>query len=236
MFVGGVIHFTLIDFPGRIACTVFTVGCTFRCPFCYNKDLVLGNVSGTDVNAFFQWLESRKGKIEGVVVTGGEPTIQKDLPAFLERIKGMGFDTKLDTNGADPAMLKKLLELDLLDYVAMDVKAPFDAEKFSRVTGVKERVEDVMKKVAESVDILLESGIPYEFRTTVVPTLHGEEEIRGMGEIIRGARLWALQGFRPEQNLIDPKMKSVKPYPPKVMQRFADIAREYVARVELRGV
>lgn len=236
MFIGGVIHFTLIDFPGRIACIVFTAGCTFRCPFCYNKDLVLGNVERLDEEAFFRWLESRRGKIEGVVVTGGEPTIQKDLPDFLERVKSMGFDTKLDTNGANPEMLEKILRQGLLDYVAMDVKAPFDAEKFSRITGVRNGVEEMMERVAESIGIIMSSGVPYEFRTTVVPTLHGEKEIRGIGEIIRGAKLWALQGFRPEPTLIDPEMRKVKPYPPKAMQRFAEIAKGYVERVELRGV
>ncbi len=236
MFIGGIIHFTLIDFPGRIACIVFTAGCTFRCPFCYNRDLVLGRVGRIDEDSFFQWLEGRRGKIEGVVITGGEPTIQKDLPSFIERVKNMGFDVKLDTNGSNPDVLESLLRRNLLDYIAMDVKSPFDAEKFSKITGVRDNVEEMMSRVAKSIQIIMNSDVPYEFRTTVVPTLHGEDEIRAIGEIIRGARLWALQGFRPEPTLIDPRLREIKPYPPRIMRRFAEIAKEFVERVELRGV
>ncbi|NPA76935.1 MAG: anaerobic ribonucleoside-triphosphate reductase activating protein [Candidatus Diapherotrites archaeon] len=232
MKLGGIIRFTMVDFPDRLACVVFTVGCNFRCPFCYNKDLVLGTAKEEDIEAFFQWLERRRGKLDGVAITGGEPTLWKDLPEFIDRIKEMGFEVKLDTNGSNPDALEEILKTGNVDYIAMDVKAPLVPKEYARVTGGWSDVESIRR----SIDIIMHAGIPYEFRTTVVPTLHDERSIESIGEAIRGARLWALQGFVPAETVLDPALRNEKAYPPWKIRELAEIARRFVEKVELRGV
>jgi len=209
MQIGGLQKITLIDFPGRLAATIFLTGCNFRCPFCYASELVLPEkikkqpkISQTE---FFKFLKERKKLIDGVVLCGGEPTMSKGLVSLIKKIKKMGFLVKLDTNGADPKTLKKLIDEKLIDYVAMDLKAP--KEKYQKVTGTKVDV----KKIQKSIDILKEGKVDYEFRSTIVPTLHKKEDVIEMARWIRGAKRYYLQNFRPEKT-IDPKFEKMKPY------------------------
>ena len=172
MVIGGFQRLTLIDYPGVIATTVFTVGCSFRCPFCHNPELVLSSQYTVDngrEKEFFEFLKKRKGKIEGVCITGGEPTIQKDIIEFIQKVKKLGFKIKLDTNGTRPDVLKKLLDLKLLDFVAMDIKN--QPRKYNQTTGTKGDIQ----RIKLSVNLIMNSRLPYEFRTTVVPGLHTQK-------------------------------------------------------------
>ncbi|MBO7690311.1 MAG: anaerobic ribonucleoside-triphosphate reductase activating protein, partial [Clostridia bacterium] len=180
MKLHGLQKMTLLDFPGRVACTVFLGGCDFRCPFCHNYELVDGTEPPVmEDTEFFDFLESRKGLLDGVAVTGGEPCLHRDLPAFLERVRAMGFATKLDTAGYHPDLLKELLDRGLLDYIAMDIKnAP---EKYAVTCGV-ETVD--LEKVRASIIIIMECGVPYEFRRTVVKELHEPEDFLSIGALI----------------------------------------------------
>ena len=203
MNIGGYQKLTLIDYPGKIATTIFTVGCSFRCPFCHNPELVLGKkVSGGKKleDEFFKFLKSRVGKLEGVCITGGEPTIQKDLVEFIQKIKKLGFFVKLDSNGTRPDVLKKLLDLKLLDFIAMDIKNQL--KKYDLTTGVKGDAE----RIKLSVKLIMNSRLPYEFRTTVVPGIHVEKDFSEIANWIGGAKSYYLQEYR-EQVILDPKLK-----------------------------
>jgi len=210
MQIGGLQKVTLIDYPGRIAATIFLTGCNFRCPFCYSSELVLPEkikkqprISEKD---FFKFLKERKKLIDGVVVCGGEPAISKGLISLIKKIKKEGFLVKLDTNGSEPKILEELIDKKLIDYVAMDIKGP--KEKYGEFSGQKVNV----RKIQKSIDILKKGKIDYEFRSTVVPTLHKKGDVIEMAKWIRGAKRYYLQNFRPEKT-IDPKFEKIKPYP-----------------------
>ena len=208
--IGGLQKLTLIDFPGRLATTVFLTGCNFRCTFCYSSELVLPekikNQPKISEKELFKFLKERKELIDAVVLCGGEPVISKGLPSFIKKIKKMGFLVKLDTNGSDPAFLKKLIDEKLIDYVAMDIKGP--RERYDEFTKVKVDI----KKIQKSIDILKEGKVDYEFRSTIVPTLHKKEDVIEMAKWIKGAKRYYLQNFRPEKT-IDPAFEKIKPYP-----------------------
>jgi len=234
MEIGGLEKSTLIDYPGRIAATVFLLGCNFRCPFCYSSELVLPEKMAEQPKiaekAFFDFLKERQGLLEGVVICGGEPTIHKDLPDFIKRIKDLGFLLKLDTNGSNPEMLRRLIEGEksmkseakrgslssltslprsgssLVDYVAMDIKAPLGA-KYDLATGVKVDLD----KIKESIEIIKGSGVDYEFRSTIVPSIHTKEDVIQMAKDISPAKKYYLQNFRGEKT-IDPRFEEIKPY------------------------
>ncbi len=210
MPIGGLEKLTLIDFPGKLAATIFLTGCNFRCPWCYSAELVLPdkikNQPKISEKELFLFLEGRKNLIEGVVICGGEPTMSKELIPLIKKIKEMGFAVKLDTNGSNPEILEKLIDEKLIDYVAMDLKAP--KEKYSQAAGVKIDID----KIQKSIDILREGKVDYEFRTTVVPAIHSKEDIFEMAKWISGAKKYYLQNFRPEKN-IDKEFGNVKPYP-----------------------
>ncbi len=212
--IGGLQKLTLIDFPGRLAATVFLIGCNFRCPFCYSSELVLPEKIKKHIQRgylisekeFFKFLKERKELLEGVVLCGGEPVVSRGLIPFIKKIKKMGFFVKLDTNGSNPKILKKLIDKKLVDYVAMDIKGP--KGRYSEFSGVKFDI----KRIQESIDILKEGRIDYEFRSTIVPTLHKKEDVIEMAKWIRGAKRYFLQNFRPEKT-VDPKFEKIKPYP-----------------------
>ncbi len=219
--IGGLEKSTLIDYPGRIAATVFLVGCNFRCPFCYSSELVLPEKilkqPRIPEKDFFDFLKQRKGLLEGVVICGGEPTINKNLPGFIKKIKDLDYLVKLDTNGSNPKMLKNLIDPPpklrpkdgggLIDYVAMDIKAPLERRKYEKATGVKAD----FKKIKESIEIIKNSAINYEFRTTVVPTIHTKEDVIQIAKDVSPAKKYFLQNFRPEKT-IDPQFEKIKPY------------------------
>jgi len=229
MRFGGVQKTSLIDFPSRLSTVLFSQGCNFRCPFCYNRQLVLPQPDDPwfDESSAYRMLENRRHLIDAVVVTGGEPTVQTDLPDFVRGLKDRHFFVKLDTNGSNPAMLKKLLQGDVLDFVAMDAKcAP---ESYPIVT----RSEVSEKDVRESASLLMTSGIAHEFRTTAVPTIVDEAEIEKIGAWLDGAERYALQKFLPK-NTLDPQFEKVVPYPRARLLGFVEIAKKHFKNVELR--
>ena len=201
MIIAGLQKTTLIDYPGKIAATVFLAGCNFRCPFCHNRGLVLPEEikkqSKISENDFFKFLKAKRGLLDGVCVTGGEPTISQDLPKFLKKIKKLMFSIKLDTNGSNPTMVKKLIDEKLISYIAMDIKASLINKEYNKVLGVEVDLE----KIKESIKIIRESGIEYEFRSTVLPKLHSRESIVSMARALRGSKIFYLQQFRPEKTL-----------------------------------
>lgn len=230
MQIYGLHKTTLLDFPEHVAATVFTGGCNFCCPFCHNRDLVLGTaglaaLAEEDVLAF---LKKRRGILTGVCITGGEPSLQEDLAAFIRKIREMGYRVKLDTNGYSPKVLGALLDEGILDYVAMDIKNA--RERYAATVG-KEELD--MGRIEESVAVLKESRIPYEFRTTVVRELHRKEDFAAIGEWLAGARAYFLQSYQDSENVIAGGFTA---YDKEEMEAFAQIVRRSVARVELRGV
>lgn len=221
---------TLLDYPGHVAATVFTGGCNFRCPFCHNGDLVLhpGTQPGVPEEEVFALLERRRGILEGVCITGGEPTLQPDLPEFIREIKGLGYLVKLDTNGYRPKILRRLLEEGLTDYVAMDIKA--SPEAYARAAGCHELD---FTRIQESISLLMGCGIPCEFRTTVVQGLHTVEEFDAIGALLKGAGAYYLQAFRENEHVIQ---KGFQAFPAETMEEIREKVKKYIDRVELRGV
>lgn len=230
MQIHGLNKTTLLDYPEHVAATIFTGGCNFCCPFCHNRDLVLQPKSfpvipEAEVLAF---LQKRKGVLSGVCITGGEPTLQPDLPDFIAAIKDMGYLVKLDTNGYRPGVLRALLTEGLLDYVAMDIK---NAKAHYARTAGREKLD--IGRITESVELLKDGTIPYEFRTTVVRELHTEADFAAIGEWLQGAGAYFLQSYRDNENVI---AEGFHAYGKEDLERFAEIVRRYVERVELRGV
>ena len=182
---------TLLDFPGHVACTVFTGGCDFRCPFCHNFELVDGSAPPVmEDEELIAFLEKRKGLLDGVAFTGGEPCLQKNLPDLMRQVKSMGYAVKLDTNGNHPEMLRRMIKEDLVDYVAMDIKN--SPEKYAMTAGL-EKLD--LSAVKESARLLMEGNVDYEFRTTVVAEFHEEEDFVVIGEWLKGAKAYYLQSF-----------------------------------------
>lgn len=225
----GLQKLTLLDYPGRMACTVFTGGCNLRCPFCHNAalitDLPAPSVTGDEVLTF---LSKRKGILDGICVTGGEPLLQKEMKDFLISVKQMGFAVKLDTNGFYPEALRELAQEGLLDYVAMDVKnCP---EKYAETVGVP---DPDLASVRESVSFLLQGTVPYEFRTTVVRELHDVQDIEAIGQWIEGASHYALQAFVDSGALL---CGGLSAWDRETMEQMAAVARRFVPNTELRGI
>ena len=227
MKINGFQKMTLLDFPGKVACTVFTGGCNFRCPFCHNSRLVNGSAENIDENEVLAFLEKRRGLLDGVCITGGEPLLQPDIAEFIARIKQMGYAVKLDTNGSFPAKLKELAEQGLIDYAAMDVKnCP---EKYSVTAGCEGLSFD---DVRESIDFLLEGSIDYEFRTTVVKEFHTVDDIRSLAECIRGAKKYFLQYFVDSGEVL---ADGLHPVSKDEMEKMREAAAEAVPSAETRG-
>ncbi|NTW29890.1 MAG: anaerobic ribonucleoside-triphosphate reductase activating protein [Candidatus Moranbacteria bacterium] len=232
MLLAGFQKMTLIDYPGKIATTVFTVGCNFRCPFCHNPELV---ELTPDVVAsfkdgektFFDFLENRKGKLDGVCITGGEPTVQKDIVLFIRKIKKMGFLVKLDSNGTKPEILEEVLRDGLVDYVAMDIKNGIG--RYSETTRVAVNEENIRK----SIRLIMESGVSYEFRTTVVPGIHTEKDFDDIAKLIRGARAYYLQEFR-DMTILDPALRSLAEGKMVDLEKAAERMRKAVKTVGIR--
>jgi pyruvate formate lyase activating enzyme len=230
MQIKGLVKVSIVDYPGRVATVVFVGGCSFRCPYCHNADLVLRpeGLPDIEVGEVFQLLAERRGFVDGVVITGGEPTLQVDLD-FVRKVKALGLAVKLDTNGYHPHSLRRLLQEGLLDYVAMDVKGPL--EKYSLVAG---RQVDT-GRLEDSIQLVLSSEIEHEFRTTVVPGMIAVEDVDAIAQLIAGARWYVLQQFRPSVTLA-PQFTMMDPYPAAVLEKMADAARKWVANVSIRGI
>ena len=229
MFIKGFQKLTLLDFPGRTACTVFTGGCNFRCPFCHNSLLVtdMDDAQYTE-EEIFQHLERRKNVLDGVAVTGGEPLLQKDIERFLYEIKDKGYAVKLDTNGSFPEKLKDILSLGLADYIAMDVKNC--KEKYAETIGLK---SFDLKPVEESIELLVGSGVDYEFRTTVTQNFHTPEDMEKIALWIKGTSRYFLQNFVDSGSLIDSSCKGVTKAE---MQEMLQRVKKYIPEAQLRGI
>ncbi len=234
MIFGGLQKFTLIDYPGKLAATIFLGGCNFRCPFCYNPELVvpekMKTLTTTNLTQeeIIKFLQKRIGMLDGVVICGGEPTIENDLPEFINTIKQMGYAIKLDTNGSQPLVLQKLLATATVDYVAMDIKAP--KEKYSELTGFKVDI----KKIEESIAILKNSQIDYEFRTTVVPLLLDKDDIMGIAQWLRPAKKYFLQQFRTSKNL-NPEFTTLIPYSINYLTEIKDAVAPFFDVCQIRS-
>lgn len=229
--IKGYLPTSLIDYPGKIASVIFLPRCNFRCPFCFNIDLVNDSKELKDIGTeeIFHHLKYRKKWLDGVVLTGGEPCLHPGLIEFIRKIKKLGFLIKLDTNGTNPAMLERLIKDKLIDYVAMDIKAPL--EKYEKVTKSKVNLKDIQK----SVDIIRNTGIDYEFRSTILPKLHSKEDILAIGKWLKGSKRYFLQQFRPEKTL-DKKLQKENPYSIEQLREFSEILKPFFEKVEVRGI
>jgi pyruvate formate lyase activating enzyme len=233
--VKGFIDISFVDWDGKISVVIFLPNCNFRCPFCHNVNLVLNpeKLETIPFEYIEDQLKKQKGWTDGVCITGGEPTLHSSLPDLCSRIKKMGFLVKLDTNGTNPTMLKELMDRKLLDYVAMDIKAPLAVEKYSKATGVN--TEKLLENVKESIRLLMESSIDYEFRTTVVPTIHTLDDIKQISCSLKGCRKYVLQKFDVSigKTVIDPDFMT-KSLSEEEMQKFLAAAQEVIPNTKRR--
>ena len=228
MKIKGLQKLTLLDYPGRLAATVFLGGCNFRCPFCHNASLVVrGDDTEIGEDELFAFLESRRGKLSGVCITGGEPTLYPSLPSFIQRIRALGYSVKLDTNGTNPDMLESLVRAGLVDYVAMDVKSSI--ENYGRVAGIPGLDTTAIER---SIDFLLSGAVDYEFRTTVVRELHTASDFYSIGRRIEGARAYFLQSFKDSGDLIEDGFSS---YSGAEISALLDIVKVYIPNAQIRG-
>ena len=230
LFVG-LQKLTLLDYPGRVACTLFTRGCNFRCPFCHNASLVVRaeeqkSYENTEIIAF---LKKRQGILDGVAITGGEPTLMPGIYDFIKEVKGLGYSVKLDTNGTRPDVLKKLVNDNLLDYVAMDIKN--SPEKYAFTCGLTDSYD--LSKIEESIDFLMGGSVDFEFRTTVAKPFHAEEDFVKIGEWLKGEEKYFLQQFKDSGDIIGDEISG---YSDSEMQDFLGILLPFVPNAQLRGV
>jgi pyruvate formate lyase activating enzyme len=227
MNIQGYQKLTLLDFPGKMACTVFTGGCNFRCPFCHNASLVNDPLCYTSsADEVLQYLEKRRGILEGVCITGGEPLLQPDITDYIKKIKAMGYLVKLDTNGYSPERLKELLDTNLIDYVAMDIKA--SKENYPKATGIDIDIE----KIEKSVELLKNGSIPFEFRTTVVKGIHSVNEFKLIAEWIKGTKKYYLQGFKDSGDILG---NGCDGFSDTEMDEILSLVKVIIPEVEIRG-
>jgi len=225
---------SLIDWEGKIVSTLYLPLCNFRCPFCYNCDLILHpenfpNISQRKINNF---LLERKDFIDGICMSGGEPTLYPDLPAYFKEIKDKGFLIKLDTNGTNLKLLKNLLDFSLVDYIALDIKSSLDFDNYSKAAGIRDKI--LLEKVKDSIGLIMNSKVDYEFRTTVVPLLHSEEIIMEIAQYISGAKKYVLQNFSPLEKTLDPSFQKIKPYSDEKIKELSEKAKKYVPNCSWR--
>lgn len=227
MKISGLQKLTLLDYPGKMACTVFTYGCNFRCPFCHNALLVTEeNSDNISEDEFFAFLKKRQGILDGVCISGGEPTLQEDLAEFIAKVKALGYSVKLDTNGTNPVLLQKLISETLVDYVAMDIKN--SPAKYDMTCGCKTDTDTIKKSVA----LIKESGIEHEFRTTTVRELHSYADFSEIADWIKGSRYF-LQHFEDSGNLIGENLSA---FSKEEMAEIAENIKNILPDVQLRGV
>ena len=230
MQIHGFHKLTLLDYPGNLAATIFLGGCNMRCPFCHNASLVINPSSQPAIPAeeVIDNLRRRIGVLEGVCITGGEPTLYPDLPEFIQKIKSMNFKVKLDTNGTNPDMIKALLRENMIDYVAMDIKN--SQEKYSLTTGTQ---QPQLQLLDETIHYLITSTYDYEFRTTIVKELHSKEDILSIAHWIQGAKAYYLQSYRDSGDIITPGYHS---HSKDTLLEYAAIISPYIHNVSLRGI
>lgn len=228
MKIGGFQKMTMLDFPERVACTVFTYGCNLRCPFCHNATLVTDKAELFDEDEILSYINKRKGVLDGVCITGGEPLLQRDIFDFMKKIKDLGLLVKLDTNGAYPDLLKRAIDEGLVDYVAMDIKN--SREKYALTAGIEGLDISPFEK---SVEILKTSGIDYELRTTVVRELHELSDMKKIAEWISGAKKYFLQSFVDSGNTIKTGYSA---HDKNTLEAFRQAVLEHIPSAEIRGI
>ena len=228
MNIVGLQKLTLLDYPGHVACTVFLQGCNFKCPFCYNSSLIKSDSDNfISLDEFFTFINSRKKVLDGVAITGGEPLLNLEIKEFIKQIKELNLLVKLDTNGSNPSLLKELLDANLVDYVAMDIKNSYD--KYPTTCGVNVNLEDIK----ESISILMNSSIDYEFRTTVVKEYHDIEDFKLIGEMIKGAKNYFLQSFQNKDSVLSKELHSMSK---NELQECLKEVQQFVINASLRGI
>jgi len=228
MLIAGIKKFSLIDFPSKLAAIVFTQGCQYRCHYCHNPSLISKNTTSPfSASEFFDFLKSRINKLDAVVITGGEPTLQEDLIDFIKEIKKLNFKVKLDTNGTNPQILKDLLDQDLLDYIAMDVKSTF--ENYEKIINSKTDILDIKK----SINLILNSKVDYEFRTTIVQGLHTIEDVIEISKSIKDAKLFVLQKFLNKITL-NPKYKDSETFSDLELENIKKSCLNFVKAIQIR--
>lgn len=227
----GFIKTSLLDWDGHVVAVIYLPGCNFRCPFCHNQELVCSpdRLDEVPFEEIEEYVRANADFLDGIVVTGGEPTIHPDLPDLLTRLKGLGTKVKLDTNGTNPDMLKDVIEAGLVDYVAMDIKAPLN-ERYEELAGAPVPLD----RIKRSIELLRTSGVDHEFRTTVVPVLLTPGDVESIAAYIGGAKKYAIQQFRPG-NTLDPNLSAVRPHPRGTVLGMAERAKLYVRKVVIRG-
>ncbi len=230
MKIHGFQKMTMLDYPGKVACTLFTAGCNFRCPFCHNALLVteIDAAATYDEEEIFDYLRKRRGVLDGVAITGGEPLMNRDIPDLLRKIKDLGYAVKLDTNGSYPDLLKAIAEEGLVDYVAMDIKN--SKEKYAATVGLP-RLD--LRPIEESVAFLLSGRLDFEFRTTVVKELHTEADIAAVADWIAGAPRYFLQNFQASEHMIGANLHA---HDPEMLEKLRAIAARKIPQTALRGI
>jgi len=231
----GFVKTSLIEYPGKIVSVAFVGGCNFRCPFCQNPDLVLNSQSLPSISEkeVIDHLLSKRKWLDGLAITGGEPMLKKDLPNFVSKIKKEGFLVEIETNGTNPGMLRNLVGKSLVDYLALDIKAPLEWEKYRKAAGIVDK--KLLGKVKESLKILLSSNIDYELRTTVVPGLVDQEDVISIARSFEGIRKYVLQQFAPKVTL-DKQYEKIGPYSKDKLEEMKEKIADYVESCEIRGV
>lgn len=226
--IGGVQKFSLLDFPEKISTIIFTSGCNFNCGYCHNPEL-FDNYSEWNEDKVISFLKTRQNKLDGIVITGGEPTIHKNLKKFIQKIKDLNFLVKLDTNGTNPGMLEDLIKSKLVDYIAMDIKAPLD--KYNFITRTNVNIDNIKK----SIDILLQNNVPYEFRTTALKSQLTLNDCRKIGELINGAEQYYIQKFIPTK-ILDENLLPDKGYSKEEIDIIINLLRKYIRCVTTRNI
>ncbi len=230
MQIHGLNKTTLLDYPKHLAALIFLGGCNMRCPFCQNAPLVIapGTQPVISEEELFSFLNKRRNLLEGVCISGGEPTLYPDLPELLEKIKALGYKIKLDTNGTNPSMMKQLVRDHLIDYIAMDIKN--SREKYAITSGTS---ENFLEPVEESVTFLITSPVEYEFRTTIVKELHTAEDILSIGKWLQGSKTYYLQSYRDSEDVL---ISGYHAHPEEIMENFVTLLAPYIEHVRIRGI
>lgn len=232
MNIAGIQKMTLVDFPRRVAATIFTRGCSFRCPFCHNPELVVPEKFNPLLSEkqILDFLESRYGKLNGICITGGEPCLQPDIGKFISYLKALGYDVKLDTNGSFPERLKNVLKEGDVDYIAMDIKAPLS--KYNQVAGLDKSDSQTTTDIQKSISLIINSGIDYEFRTTLSHPLHELKDFEEIGEMIKGAKKYFLQNYHHTKQ-VDENF-ALKPFTDQELKSAQKIMKRYIKEVGIR--
>lgn len=230
MKIGGLQKTSLLDYPEEVSAIIWTVGCNFSCPFCYNKDLVKGTIAEISEDEVLSFLDKRKNMLDGLVISGGEPFLQEDITSFCEKVKKLGYLIKIDTNGMFPEKLKELIDKKLVDYIAMDIKAP--KKKYAELAGTKIDIENIQK----SIDIIMQSDVDYEFKTTYVPGLLVKEDIVEIGKWLDGSEKYFLQQFKNNTPTLSSDLEKVKSYSKEELIDVLEEIKPFFKYCDIRGV